>query len=281
MYEGRQDIVTDLRVHSIASIYDAFDYNSEANGMKYSNNLNTTAVTINGAKDNVNTGDINWELASGTQGALVILHRRNTTFSSAEASFTSYYDDNKSKPASNCTGDGQAWGTSGVGIVFKNTALCTDPLSTDCGVGTKNYRTLVARRTVYFEAPAITNDVAVRYNNQLNNPLTVSATASPVSNISTASAIQENMVTANSLNKVLLIPNPAKGSSNIIFQSTGNSRAHISIIDALGKTVQQRILDTYEGLNSYKFELNGLRSGLYYIRILDAGKQTVSKLIIQ
>jgi hypothetical protein len=38
-YESRQDIRTDLRVHNIASIYDAFDYNSSANGMTYRNTV--------------------------------------------------------------------------------------------------------------------------------------------------------------------------------------------------------------------------------------------------
>src|SRR4030095_12014502 len=34
-YEGREDILTDMRVHSISSMYDIFDYDSNAIGMTY------------------------------------------------------------------------------------------------------------------------------------------------------------------------------------------------------------------------------------------------------
>ena len=176
-YEGRQDISTDLRVHNIASIYDAFDYNSNANGMIYRNNLNTNGVTINGQQDVLTSGDIVWEQISGTPGTISILHRRTTTFATpTEALFTSYYDDNSTSPASNCTGDGQAWGTSGIGVIFYDPNQCTDPRH-PCGTNPSLYRTLQSRRTVYTDPANGAATTASSYNNQFNNPLTVAIAA--------------------------------------------------------------------------------------------------------
>lgn len=283
-YAARQDIITNLRVHSIASIYDVFDYNSNANGTKYSNNINTTAVTINGSKDAVNTGDLTWELASGSKGSLVILHRRSTTFSSAEATFTSYYDDNKTKPASNCTGDGQAWGTSGIGMIFNNSSLCTDPLNKDCGVGTKNYRTLEARRTTYFENTNLGNNTAVSYNDKLNKPLSVS-TGDPVSSTSSTfsqyAALTEVSAQDYFTNRISLSPNPAKGVCTITFYSGKQHRGELTILDLAGKVVLRNNILITPGFNANKISIGHLLPGVYYVRLADGNKESVTKLMVQ
>jgi hypothetical protein len=170
-YEGRQDIYTDLRVHNIASIYDAFDYNPAANGSVYCNDLNQNGVTIDGNQDAVTAGNLTWEAVSGSQGSLVILHTRTTTLTNSDADFTSYYDDNRVSPASNCTGDGQAWGTGGIGIIFRNGSVCTDPLRGGCGISSVWYRTLRSQRTVYFLQPNAGCSVAASYLNRQNNTI--------------------------------------------------------------------------------------------------------------
>lgn len=163
-YEGRQDIITDARVHSIPAINDVFDYSPAANGMKYTNSFNSTQKTIDGVNETVLKGDIQWELVTGNLGSLVILHRRQTTFTGNETTHTSYWNDAKTNPASNCTGDGQAWGTSGIGIIFNNSSLFTDPYN---GKYTSvNFRVIKTTRTVYFEQPNITNETAINYNSQ-------------------------------------------------------------------------------------------------------------------
>ncbi len=179
-YEGRQDIATDLRVHNINSIIDAFDYNSNANGMIYRNNLNPNGVTINGQPDVVTLGALQWEQVSGNQGTISILHRNITNIvTPTDGNFTSYYDDNSANPASNCTGDGQAWGTSGVRATFTG-SICTDPMGPGCA-GTSWFRNLRSARTVYADAPNGASTTASSYNNQFNNPLTVTMGACPVS----------------------------------------------------------------------------------------------------
>lgn len=191
-YEGRQDIATDLRVHNIASIIDAFDYNSNANGMIYRNNLNTNGVTINGQPDVVTLGALQWEQVSGTQGTISILHRNITNMvTPTDGNFTSYYDDNSASPASNCTGDGQAWGTSGVRATFTG-SICTDPMASGCS--SQWFRNLKSARTVYADAPNGAANTASNYNNQFNNPLTVAIGACPVASANYTIATSSNPV---------------------------------------------------------------------------------------
>ena len=177
-YESRQDLWTDLRVHNIASIYDAFDYNSAASGMTYRNNMNAGGVTIDGAQDAVAKGELLWEQVSGAQGTVSILHRRVTDLTANDAAFTSYYDDSSAKPASKCTGDGQAWGTSGVGVLFANGSVCTDPMGNGCA-GSVWLRNLQSQRTVYVDAPNGAPSVAADYNMMLDNPLMTTVDAYP------------------------------------------------------------------------------------------------------
>ncbi len=171
-YEGRQDILTDLRVHSIEGIQDVFDYSPAAKGMNYTNSLNSTPITIDGIKETVVKGNIQWELVSGSVGSLVILHRKNTTFVGSETTFSSYWDDAKTEAASKCTGDGQAWGTSGIATGFNSSSLFTEPIKGSQTYTSPNFRLLKAIRTVYFEAPNASNSVAINYN--ANRPLTIS-----------------------------------------------------------------------------------------------------------
>ena len=175
-YEGRQDIFTDLRVHHIASIYDVFDYNSSAGGMIYRNNLNTSGVTIDGVQDALTNGDISWEQITGVQGTISMILRRTTDLTAGEATFNSYYDDNSTNPASNCTGDGQAWGTSGGGTVFVNSSVCTDPMGSGCA-GTQWLRNLQYRRVLYTDSGNRANNTAEEYNNRFNHPMVISVTS--------------------------------------------------------------------------------------------------------
>jgi hypothetical protein len=177
-YDKRQDIQTDLRVHNIVSIYDAFDYTSSANGMSYRNNMNAGGVNIDGAQDVVVKGNLLWEQVSGAQGTVSILHRRVTDLTANDASFSSYYDDSSAKPASKCTGDNQAWGTSGVAVLFANGSVCTDPMGPGCA-GSVWLRNLQAKRTVYVDGPNGAPTTAEDYNAMLDIPLVTTVDAYP------------------------------------------------------------------------------------------------------
>jgi hypothetical protein len=82
------------------------------------------------------------------------------------------YPCNKGRPSSRCTGDGQAWGTSGISMGFNSSALYTEPIRGAQTYTSPNFRLLKAIRTVYFETPNASNSVAINYN--ANAPLTIS-----------------------------------------------------------------------------------------------------------
>lgn len=169
-YENRIDIITDLRVHSIPSVYDAIDYSPAANGMTYTNNLNDTTVTIDGSGINDDlsvSGILRWEQVKGAQGTLSWLHSKETNIDPTfdNTTFSAYYDDNSASPANNCTGDGQAWGTSGWGAVFGS--VTTDPIG---DAGDADLRYLKATRIAYIDGPTASDTAALYYAELQFNP---------------------------------------------------------------------------------------------------------------
>jgi hypothetical protein len=148
-YAGRQDIVTDLRVHSIPSVVDYFDYSPAASGMRYANNRNRNGVTVDGVPDSPAAGQLGWELLTGSQGSVIQSHRLDTNISylQSSSSTTSYYLDDSTPEEAQCTGDAVSYGASGPWI---NQAIAdTDPRS-----GSTN--TLRSRRSLSYRAPGAT-----------------------------------------------------------------------------------------------------------------------------
>ena len=240
-YEGRQDIATNLRVHNIPSVQDVFDYNSAAGGMVYRNNLNGNGVVIDGTPDVVTTGSVVWEQVSGTPGTLSILHSYATNLTAADATFGSYYDDNRTAPASTCTGDGQAWGTSGVGVTFlAANSPCTDPLPpTGCGQASASFRTLRFERTLYFDPATAGTTTAATYNTQRNNPLQIMGIAT-----ATATPLEPAAIS--------IYPNPATGPVTVRASQAGR----LQVYNALGQEVYAQALQP--GPNEVRLPETGL-----------------------
>jgi hypothetical protein len=159
-YEGRQDIRTFLRVHSISGIMDFFDYSPAAAGMTYYDDLNTAGVTVDGNPDSVALGAIHWEVVSGPQGSLFMASLLSTNI--AGFTYTSYYLDDSTPDVTQCTGDAFAYGSSGVRV--NQTIPCTDPAQ-DC----TNY--LHSLRVMYYEPPGLMLAGAQALNDQANTPL--------------------------------------------------------------------------------------------------------------
>lgn len=179
-YAQRQDIDTDLRVHAIPSIMDLFDYSPAASGMTYYNDLNTNGLTIDGVPESPppTMGPIVWQMATGAPGTVFMAGAVSTNI--PNFAYTSYYEDNKTNPTTQCTGDAFAYGTSGIyangipgGIPCTDPALnCTDYLS--------------AVSTVYYEPPFQTVSAAQRLYARANAPLVFVAQpwSAPVGGIS-------------------------------------------------------------------------------------------------
>jgi hypothetical protein len=109
-------------------------------------------------------------MVTGTPGSLVMAGLYATNI--AGFTYSSYYEDNKTNPTAQCTGDAFAYGSSGPYI---NTSIpCTDP-----GLGCAP--ALRSVRTMYFEPPGATVADAQALDARARTPLafTVSAYAPP------------------------------------------------------------------------------------------------------
>jgi hypothetical protein len=159
-YAQREDVVTDLRVHAIPGVMDFFDYNPDATGMTYRNSLNTEGVPINGVGDSVTAGVPDWEMVTGSHGSLIMVGRMDTD---AAITLTSFYEDEAPSPTTQCTGDADAWGSSGLWV---NSGIPnTDPTLTP------PVYFLTGRRTIYYEPPGASVADAELRADFANNPL--------------------------------------------------------------------------------------------------------------
>lgn len=165
-YAQREDIRTYLRVHSIPSIMDFFDYSPAAAGMTYYNDFNLGGVTIDGVPDTPALGPIHWEMVTGAQGSLVMAGAISTNIPSF--GYTSYYLDSTAPPVTQCTGDAFAYGSSGVYV--NQSVPCTDP-----GLSCTTYLNTV--RTMYYGPPGETVAAAQTLSAQATAPLTFTASA--------------------------------------------------------------------------------------------------------
>jgi hypothetical protein len=168
-YERRQDIGTNLRVHTIPSVMDFFDYSPAASGMTYYNDLNPVGVTVDGNPETPAAGAIAWELVTGPQGSLTMAGSVETNIPGF--GYTSYYLDDTTPPVTQCTGDAFAYGSSGVWV--NTTVPCTDPLFTTSGCD--HY--LQTWRRMYYDAPGATPAIAAQHQAESATPLTLSASA--------------------------------------------------------------------------------------------------------
>ncbi|HZP56844.1 MAG TPA: hypothetical protein VFC53_04730 [Dehalococcoidia bacterium] len=171
-YAQRQDIRTYLRVHAIPSVMDFFDYSPAATGMTYANDRNPAGVTIDGVPDSPAAGALQWELVTGAQGSLVMAGQAITNI--AGFAYTSYYEDNATNPTTQCTGDADAYGSSGLWV---NTSVpCTDP-------GLSCTSNLQAVRTVYYEPPGETASGAAALASRATTPLSVGVSPFAVASV--------------------------------------------------------------------------------------------------
>lgn len=162
-YEGRERVITYLRVHSISGGMDLFDYSPVSAGMRYHDSLNTQGFIIDGQQDNPTRGALNWQLVSGAQGSLIHLFEVDTTISALN--LTSFYTDRVPPQYTQCTGDAFEYGVSGPHI---NGAIP----NTDPWLGT-NAQRLIMIRTIDYEAPNTPVQTAQTRFAQQQSPLQI------------------------------------------------------------------------------------------------------------
>jgi hypothetical protein len=167
-YAQRQDIRTYLRVHTIPSVMDFFDYSPAAAGMTYYNSLNPGGFPVDGNPETPAAGLPSWEVLNGPQGAVVHAGTVDTNWTGFNS--TSYYLDDSSPPVTQCTGDAFAYASSGA---YVNPSGSPQIPNTDPPTAT-NY--LNSTRFMYFKAPyasgAAATSAAATLSAQATTPLT-------------------------------------------------------------------------------------------------------------
>jgi hypothetical protein len=163
-YAAREDQNVYLRVHPIGGIMNLIDYSPAATGMAYSHN-GSSPVTIDGANDSVPAGPLDWELVTGPQGSVVVA---NNFITDTGIVPTSYYLDDTTPADSQCTGDGFAYGTSGLWVT--SSIPNTDPIR---GAAAR----FEIHQSFYYDAPGLTAADADLRTTWARVPLAVTAAA--------------------------------------------------------------------------------------------------------
>lgn len=260
-YERRHDVATYLRVHSIFGVMDFYDYSPAADSMVYTNDFNTAGVTIDGsmAGDTVTAGPVAWEMVTGVQGTLVMAEAIDTDI--PDLTYTSYYSDDSTPSATQCTGDSAEYGASGAWI--------TDQIpNTDPYLGP--HSSFVVRRTVYYEEPNQPVSLAYTRHAQATIPFTIGVTVG----ITASAAAPIIQLRQN-------VPNPFSGSTAIEYVTPNGTEAQISVYDVAGRLVTRlRGVDgrvTWDGVAA-----SGRRapSGIYFYRIDLPGHGAVTKKMV-
>jgi hypothetical protein len=81
---------------------------------------------------------------------------------------------------------------------------------------------------------------------------------------------------------LLVMPNPAAGAAQAVFQLTRGERARVELLDVLGR----RVAVVHEGLmqaGEHRLDLPiaGLEGGLYFVRLTANGREQVTRLVVK
>jgi hypothetical protein len=167
-YERREDIISDLRVHSMpaGAISDFFDFAPEATGMRRYNCANLEGLSIDGTKDEVGLVQINsqtitsneaWKMVSGEQGSLVIVHTIDTDL---DYNVGDFYRDDAAAASDMCGSDSGWYGSTG--FIVESPLACTD-------AGCDHY--IHSVRTLYYQEPNLTPVDAAQLARWVYQPL--------------------------------------------------------------------------------------------------------------
>ena len=144
-YARRMDQILNHRVHPMGSSGGAFDYNTQAIGMRYHSSVHTSGVTIDGVPDTISAVVPTWEMVTGNQGTLIHVHPPVFT-DLPDLTVSLSWDDQEPPSVPQNTGDADTYGMHGLWMVgIQN----TDPTL-------PNYQpiyTLTARQMIYFDGP--------------------------------------------------------------------------------------------------------------------------------
>jgi hypothetical protein len=163
-YQGREVIVTDLRVHPIPSLHTETDLSPAAIGMTYYDQQHPGGASVDGVPETLGGAPSAWHLWQGPQGSLFSGDRVDSSFKDRFlAAATPFYLDNSNPPIAQCWGDSQQIGAAGLTSIPSGGIPATAPGSPDF---------LSATTTDVMSAPGQTPAQADLLSRQLDTPLT-------------------------------------------------------------------------------------------------------------
>ena len=77
-----------------------------------------------------------------------------------------------------------------------------------------------------------------------------------------------------------VLPNPAFDYAELQVESSLSGRFQLRVMDMLGRSVQQRAIELFEGDNRLPLNLQGLSKGIYLINISQGGRSVTRKLVV-
>jgi hypothetical protein len=132
-YANRHDIVTDLRVHPIPSLFTQYDMSPAAIGMTYYDEQHQGGVPVDGVPDTLSgSTPSSWHLWAGGQGSLFADDSVRSTFAAAFlGGATAFYSDDSTPSVTQCWGDSQQIGSAGLSSAPAGGIPATAPGSPD------------------------------------------------------------------------------------------------------------------------------------------------------
>jgi hypothetical protein len=163
-YADRHDIVTDLRVHPIPSLFTQYDMSTAAIGMTYYDQQHQGGVPVDGNPEALpGTTPSLWHLWQGTQGSLFAGDRVESSFADAfMASAEAFYMDDSTPPVVQCWGDSQQIGAAGIASAPPGGIPATYP-------GAPDFLRSTSTNTML--GPGATPAIADKLSGQLDTPL--------------------------------------------------------------------------------------------------------------
>lgn len=92
------------------------------------------------------------------------------------------------------------------------------------------------------------------------------------------STISVGIEELSSINSALIYPNPVRDRLIIELSSLANSNATMSIVNIYGQEVRRKEMQIQQGESTYQFDLEGLRSGSYFLN-MKIGQETKTQKI--
>lgn len=79
----------------------------------------------------------------------------------------------------------------------------------------------------------------------------------------------------------VVYPNPAKDNINLSFANENADNASYQIVNVIGQTIRTQNIPAVKGETLYNVNLNGIESGIYFIKLNVGNKSSVTKITVQ